>query len=126
MKSRFRYLVSLFLGFVFSYTALAGEVDVHFGPVGQEATHTISGDIESSEERLNLVPDDAAKSNSVFQKMVEKAQSNYSSSVEATLVSHLDQSSVAIKLVLFEAKGRSFFIAELGDGTKFVWEHLSI
>lgn len=121
MKSRFRYLVSLFLGFVLSCAAFAGDVDVHFGPEGQKPTHTISGDIESTEERLNLVPDDTAKSNSVFQKMVEKAQSNYSSSVEATLVSHLDQSSVSVEFALIEYQERVYFIAELEDGKYLVW-----
>lgn len=122
MKSRFKYLVSLFLGFVLSCAAFAGDVDVHFGPEDQKPTHTISGNIESVKDQLNLVPDDAAKSNAVFKKLAEKAQSSYSSSVEATLVSNIDQSSVAVKFALVEYQGKTYFVAELEDGRDLVWK----
>lgn len=124
MKTRFKYLVSLFLGFVLSSAAFAGDVDVHFGPEGQESTQTISGNIESAEDRLNLIPDDAKKSNEVFDALTEKAQASLAAPIEAVLVSNLDGTQVAVQFVLVNYQGKVFFVAELDEGQQLVWEYV--
>lgn len=122
MKTKIMTTIALVFGFIFTISAYAGDVDAHFGPEGQEPTHTLSANIEQIEDQLALVPDDVKKSNEIFSKLVKSADKSLAPSIEATLVSKIDQSEVKVKFVLVVYQRTMFYIAELDDGKNLIWE----
>lgn len=122
MKTKIMAAIALIFSFVFTVSAYSGDVDAHFGPEGQEPTHTLTGNLEHAEDQLAFVADDLKKSNEVFSELSKATQNRLAPHIEATLVSRIDQSKITVKLVLVVYQGTMLYVAELADGKNLIWE----